>query len=327
MTKLVMIGIDIAKAKFDAAIKLADKYQDKNFENNEQGFVELEKWVKENKVEQAHFCMEATGIYTEDLANYLHKKGYSLSVVNPRAIEAFGKSQMRRNKTDKQDARLIAKYCESMKPEIWQPLPEEVKSLQELERYLESLKTQHAQQLNRLESQRNRLVIKSTKEMIEFIENQIEQTQQMIKEEIEKNAELKKNNELLMSIPGIGQTTALVILTEVGNIARFESVRKLDAFAGLSPSQHTSGTSVRKQTRLSKLGNSRLRKALYLPAVSAKQHNPIIKAFCLRLQEKGKVPMSIIGAAMRKLLHLAYGVLKNQLPFDPNFLFQQNIAA
>jgi transposase len=327
MTNLTVIGIDIGKAKFDGAIKRGEKYQEKKFDNKEEGFIELEKWVKENKVEQAHFCMEATGIYGEKLANYLYSKGYNVSVINPSRIEAFGRSQMRRNKTDKQDARLIAQYCESMKPEKFKPLVEEVKSLQELERHLDSLKQQHRQQLNRLESQSNLSVIRSTKKIIKFVEEEIEEVEKMIEEEIKKNQQLKKNNELLMTIPGIGQTTAAVILAEIGDITRFDNVRKLDAFVGLSPSQYTSGTSVRKQTKLSKLGNSNLRKALYLPAVSAKNHNPIVKAFCLRLQEKGKVPMCIIGAAMRKLLHLAYGVLKNQLPFDPNFLLQQPLAA
>jgi transposase len=327
MTKPIAIGIDIEKAKFDASIKLGEKYPYKKFENTEKGFEELEKWMEKNGVKQAHFCMEATGIYGENLANYLYQRQYIVSVVNPRSIEAFGRSQMRRNKTDKQDARLIAQYCESMNPEKWHPLPEELKSLQELERHLESLKNQHSQQLNRLESQRNTTVIKSTNRILTSIEEEIKEVEKMIKEEIEKNEQLKKNNQLLQTIPAIGQTIAIVILAEIGDITRFDSVRKLDAFAGLSPSQHTSGTSVRKQTRLSKLGNSRLRKALYFPAVSAKQHNPIVKAFCSRLEKKGKVAMSILGAAMRKLLHLVYGVLKHQLPFDPNFLQQKPIAA
>ncbi|MFY9226615.1 MAG: IS110 family transposase [Blastocatellia bacterium] len=327
MTSQVIMGIDIGKEKFDVAIKIKEKYEDRKFDNKESGFLELSSWLKEKGVEKAWCCMEATGKYGDSLANYLYSKGHKVSVVNPRAIEAFGKSQMRRNKTDKQDARLIEQYCASCKPDEWKPLKEEVKNIQELERHLESLTNQHTQQTNRLECQTNTTVVKSINRIIVSIEAEIEEIKLVIKQEIEKDQELKKNNELLLTIPGIGEKTATIILAELGQIERFSSVKQLDAFVGLSPSQHTSGTSVRKKTQMSKLGNSRLRKALYLPAVSAKNHNPIVKAFCLRLQEKGKVPMCIIGAAMRKLLHLAYGVLKNQLPFDPNFLLQHQLAA
>jgi len=327
MTNVVIMGIDIGKEKFDVAIKVKEKYEDKKFDNKESGFQELEKWLKEKGVEKVWCCMEATGKYGEKLANYLYNKGHIVSVVNPRVIEAFGKSQMRRNKTDKQDARLIEQYCVSCKPEKWKPLKEEIKNIQELERHLESLTNQHTQQTNRLECQSNITVLESIHRVIANIEAEIEKIKTAIAQEIEKDQELKKNNELLLSIPGIGEKTAAIILAEIGEIERFSSVKQLDAFVGLSPSQHTSGTSVRKKTQMSKLGNSRLRKALYMPSVSAKQHNPIVKAFCLRLQEKGKAPMCVIGAAMRKLLHLAYGVLKNQLPFDPNFLLQHQLAA
>ena len=121
-----------------------------------------------------------------------------------------------------------------------------------------------------------------------------------------------------MSIPGIGETTAAWLLSEV-QVSAYSSARQVAAHAGLTPQHHESGTSVRRRTRLSKTGNRRLRRALYLPAVVAKRYNPIIRAFCQRLQERGKRPMEIIGAAMRKLLHIVYGVLKSGKAFDPSF--------
>lgn len=320
MTVMTFVGIDIAKQTFDMAVKIQGKYQHKTFKNNSTGFETLSDWLKINNIGRSWFCLEATGIYGESLAAYLFEQGHQVSVVNPRAIEAYGRSQMRRNKTDKQDARLIAQYCESSQPPLWQPIAPELKSLQELERHLESLMTQHAQQLNHLESQTNLLVLSSTRRLVASIEQEIATIKELISAEIAQHPQLKKNNDLLVGVIGIGPTTAAIILAEVGDVSRFESVKQLDAYAGLCPSEYQSGTSVRRKAQMSKLGNSRIRKALYFPALSAKQHNPIVRDFCLRLQQKGKTKMCIIGAAMCKLLHLIYGILKNQQPFDPHYL-------
>jgi transposase len=122
----------------------------------------------------------------------------------------------------------------------------------------------------------------------------------------------------LESIPGVGEATIAQILSFMGVPKRFKNARQLAAFVGLNPKKHESGSSVRGRSRLSKTGDSALRKALYMPAISAKKYNPVIKAFCERLQKAGKPPMVIIGAAMRKLLHLIYGVLKSGKPFNAN---------
>jgi transposase len=131
---------------------------------------------------------------------------------------------------------------------------------------------------------------------------------------------LKAQRDLLTSIPGIAETTATVILAEIRDLDTFDSADQLAAFAGLTPHEFSSGSSVHGKPRLSKIGNSRLRKALYMPAVVACRHNPFIRAFCDRLLAKGKSKMSMVGAAMHKLLRQAFGVLKSQKPFDPNFL-------
>ena len=127
---------------------------------------------------------------------------------------------------------------------------------------------------------------------------------------------MKNNIDLLSSIPGIGQTTAVAILAELPNINSFESAKEIAAFAGLTPAVRQSGTSVRGIGHISKVGNSGLRKALFLPAIVAKQYNPILVEFCERLGKKGKAKMVIIIAAMRKLLHIIFGVLKNQQEFN-----------
>ena len=165
-------------------------------------------------------------------------------------------------------------------------------------------------------------VEESLQEHIGYLAHQIEKTRRQIKEHIDQNPDLKSQSQLLESIPGIGATTAALLLAELGDISHFSNARQVAAFAGLVPRIRESGTSVRGRSRLSKMGSSRLRKSLYFPAITALRFNPLIKAFGLRLSVQGKSKMLIIGAAMRKLLHLAYGVLKSQRPFDPAFCHQ-----
>ena len=142
----------------------------------------------------------------------------------------------------------------------------------------------------------------------------------MIRDHIDQHPGLKAQQELLVSIPGIGQTTAAKFLAEIMDVKLYGSARQLAAFAGLVPRLHESGSSVRGKARLSKMGAGSLRKALYFPAIAAIKYNPYIKALSARLKERGKCPMQIIGAAMRKLLHIAYGVLKSGRPFDPSLV-------
>ena len=139
----------------------------------------------------------------------------------------------------------------------------------------------------------------------------------LIRSHIDSHPGLKGQRDLLLSIPGIGETTAAKLLAEIMDVKLYESARQLAAFAGLAPRPHESGSSVRRKARLSKSGAPRLRKALYFPAVVAMRHNPYVRAMSERLKERGKCPMQVIGAAMRKLIHIAYGVLKSGRPFDP----------
>lgn len=131
---------------------------------------------------------------------------------------------------------------------------------------------------------------------------------------------------MLDSIPGIAVTTAAVILAEVADITQYRSARQVAAYAGLVPRERQSGSSVHGRTRLSKIGNARLRKALYFPAITALRCSEFFKAWAAGLRERGKCKMSVIGAAMRKLVHLAYGVLKTGKPFDPKWTKEAPIA-
>lgn len=317
--KLFSLGIDISKATFNAALLLDnDKLRHKVFPNNPNGFQQLSAWLLKHKAPAIHACMEATGTYGEALATYLHQAGHRVSVLNPVIIKGFAISQMSRSKTDKSDATLIARYCEQNHPPAWTPLAPEISELQALVRRLETLLEMLQQERNRLSGGINSPSVKANiQEHIDYLKEQIEQTQKHIQEHIKQYPRLKEQCDLLTSIPGIGETTAARFLAEIIDINNYDSARKVAAFAGLIPRHEESGTSVKSKARLSKVGNGRLRKAFYFPAIVAKRYNPLIKEQSQRLEKRGKCAMVIIGAAMRKLIHLAYGVLKSGKPFDP----------
>lgn len=159
----------------------------------------------------------------------------------------------------------------------------------------------------------------SLKTIIDTLKAQIKQIEQQIRALIEAHPDLKAQYELLTSIKGIGHKCAVVLLAEMYDLADYESARAAAADAGVTPRHHTSGKTVRRKPKLSKMGKSSVRGVLYWPAITAMQYNPIVRALKERLEARGKDWKVIVGAAMRKLLHLAYGVLKNQTPFDPNY--------
>ena len=313
---LPTLGIDISKASFHVELSLPEKLRHRRFANCQEGFVELQSWLTKHKVMQVHACLEATGPYSEDLALYLHQQGHTVSVVNPAQIKAFGQSELLRNKDDRPDAGLIRRYCEKQRPPAWTPAPTQVRELQALTRHLEDLQEMRQQQLNRLEGSKTKGVVKSLRKLVVYLDAEIKRTEKQIAEHLEKHSELKQQCRLLESIPGIGQRTAAKLLAEIENISQYKSARQVAAYAGLTPRNNRSGT-IRGRTRLSKTGNAKVRKALFLPAMVAKQFNPIVRNFCQRLTRNGKNKMEVIGAAMRKLLHIAFGVLKSGKPFDP----------
>ena len=314
-----ILGIDISKKTLDVALLHDGIKRHKKFSNTVKGFARLQKWLSVLKVAQVHACMEATGIYWEDIAFFLHQQGHQVSVINPLQIKAFRQTELGRNKNDKLDSALIARFCQEKSPKLWVPPSPEMRSLKQLTRHLDSLKLTRSRQKNLLESCRNDAIEQSIKELIAFLDEKIAQTESLIEQLIDQDKQLKEKEELLTSIPGIGKTTANIILSEIADIDNYKNARQAAAYTGLTPRQFQSGTSVNGKPKLSKIGNARIRKALYFPAITALKHNPIIKRLYDRLSKKGKSKMCIIGAIMRKLIHIAYGVLKNNTPFDPNY--------
>ncbi len=317
MEEPTVVGIDIAKKKFDVVLLVEGKEKSGAFQNTPEGFAMFARWLERNGAERVHACMEATGTYGDDLALYLHRAGHVVSVVNPAKVKGFAQSELSRTKTDKADARLIARFCRTMRPEPWQPPTPEIKELQSLMRRAESLNDMLTQERNRLATTEG-LARSSIERTISHLEEELRITRRLVRDHIDQHPDLRGKRDLLESIPGVGPATSAMILAEFGDVARFEDARRMAAFCGLTPRQHQSGSSVRGKTRLSKTGSSRIRKALYMPALVAMTHNPVIAAFCQRLRAYGKCPMVIVGAAMRKLIHIVFGVLKSGRPFDPS---------
>lgn len=317
MSKTVL-GIDVAKSKLDVALMLNGKALMKKFDNNIKGFKLLQGWLASLKIGHVHACLEATGSYGDAIAEFLHERGHRVSVVNPFRIKSFAQSDLQRNKTDQADARTIAAFCLAKDPDDWHPLPLEIKQLQALTRRIEALERMLLVETNRLEMAPD-TTRPSIDRMIESLKQEIETVQRLIKGHIDNHPDLKQQSDLLQTIPGIGEKTARLLLGEI-EFRSFASARALAAHAGVTPRQFQSGTSL-NWTRLSKLGSGRIRKALYFPAVSAIRYNAVVKKFARRLSENGKAPMQIVCAAMRKLLHIAFGVIKNNRPFDPTPAF------
>jgi transposase len=317
------VGIDAAKAKFDVVLLTPDgKPKHKVFANSPEGYCTLCEWLGQQEAPanpSVHACLEATGSYAEALARYLLVQGYTVSLVNPSAIWAFGRSRLSRTKTDKVDATLIARYCQAHQPPPWTPPALEISELQALVRRLESLVQMRTMETNRLAAGVSCATVRESLEAtLAFLAEQIARTQQAIREHLNGSPSLKAKKDLLTSIPGVGEGTAVLVLSELPDVAQFRRAGQAAAYAGLVPRQRQSGSSVNARPRLSKLGSSRLRKGLFFPALVALRFNPLVRDFGERLSARGKSRMAVAGAAMRKLLHIIFGVLRTGKPFDPH---------
>ena len=282
-----VVGIDIAKRKFDVALFMNGKFKHKACMNNRQGFEGLSLWLKKQGVERVRACMEATGTYGDELATYLYDAGHLVSIVNPVRIKGFAQSELLRTKNDKVDAGLIARFCVAMNPGAWTPPPPEIRRLQSLVRRADALIDMRTQEQNRLGTT-HETVEPSIKEHIGYLDQEIEKLKRQIAEVIDHDPNLRGKRDLLDSIPGIGETTIAVILSALHVFEGVECVQKTVAFIGLAPKETLSGSSIKGKPRICKIGHARLRKALFMPALVAMRYNPVMIDFYRRLKEKEK---------------------------------------
>ncbi len=309
------LGIDVSKRSLRLALLRRDgKYRDRTLENSPQGHQQLRNWLEQKATGPVHVCLEATGPYGEAVAEFLHEAGYRVSIVNPARVKAFAQSEGLRTKTDKVDARLIARFCQALDPEPWSPPPPRLRRLQALVRRLDALQQMRLQEEGRLEGAHS-CVEPEIRRHLEYLEKQSQQLLQQIQDLIDDDPDLRQQARLLSSIPGISDLTSARLLAEI-RFQQYDSAREVAAYTGLTPREFQSGT-LRGKPRLCKRGNVHLRKALYMPALAAIRCNPQVRALAERMRKRGKKGKVIVIAAMRKLIHIAFGVLKHQTPFQP----------
>jgi transposase len=316
------LGIDMAKHDFVSAVEFEDqslKLVHPKIKNTHRGFNQLKQWAtklaSQYKVDSVHIGVESTGGYEIPLVQWFRKHlDFSISVLNPIQVKRFGQSQLIRTKTDKVDARLIAHYMAIHRPDPTPVPSQEVKALQALTRHLEHLTRKRADEVTYLQSVWDSKVKTSARQTIKSYDRQIEKIEQRIKDHFDNHPDLKANKNLLMTIPGIGEITSAILLSEMnGSLIPKQQV----AHAGLAPREKQSGL-FKGKTQLCKMGNKRIRTALFLPTLAAITYNPLIVPFYETLVNKGKPKKVAVCACMRKLLHIVVGVLKNQSPFNPN---------
>lgn len=317
------LGIDISKDNLDC-FRLAEMSEARQFSNNKRGIKKLVVWLKDNT--DLHVVMEATGVYWQASAFALHKQGIKVSVVNPAQVKYFAQSSLRRGKTDAMDAELLAQYAMKMQPVHWEPTPMQFEELKLLVRERDDIVAQLGQLHNQLHAHQHRqhcpnTLIKLLEQRIKLLKKQCNLLEQTINDHCEET--IGKAYECLKSIPGVGPVTASVLLAETTGLESFEHPKQLTAFAGISPAPNQSG-SFKGQSSISKIGNSRIRKAFYMAALHARRHS-IFKNLYERLLKKGKKPKVALIAVARKLLIIAFTLIRSKKLFDPNYLCKTKV--
>jgi len=336
------LGVDVSKSSLAVAlIDQQDKivWSNKSIPNTPNGFKKLAEQALKHAVKKGGeqdvaiaLGLESTGVYGERLVYFFHEydqeSRFVPYVLNPMAVRSYAKACMEANKNDPTDARVIASFLAVAiakgNATPWAPPSEEERILRALSRRREELVHLLTSEKNRREKLNHMAnpadeVVKSVGELIQYLETAIEAIESDINDHIDVHPDLKQNDELLRSIPGAGEVTSAAILGEAGDLSRFEGVKQFTSFVGIAPVEYSSGSSVSRHTRISKRGNTQIRHYLYMAAMIAVRVNPVIREFYKRLLERSKGKKVALVACMRKLLHLIWGVLKNQCKFDPQY--------
>lgn len=317
---MITLGIDVSKSNLDCALVLGNgKILKRQVHNTNKGFQALYKWLTRHDEMTIQCGLESTGIYSNAVATFLFEQGFRVSVINPVMVKRYGQSKLLRGKTDQTDACLIADFVRTQEPRSWTPSAKEYLELRDLVNIWDSLVQRERNILNQVEAlQRSTLALDILNEQLLYVNESLNKTKKALDSLIESSEELNNKIRLLLTIPGLGKRTASIILAHCPNLHLLPSARHAAAFAGVTPRVTESGSSVSKRPKMCKTGNARLRKALYFPAISAGRFNPRIKPLYERISNQGDrgAKMRAIGASMRKLIHIIYGVLKSGCPFE-----------
>lgn len=322
------LGIDVSKAKLDCSLLLeveGTRRRSKSVPNTAKGFKELIKWLGENgaPAHEVHAVMEGTGVYHENAAMALSDEGVGVSIANPAQVRDFARGLAIRTKNDEVDSLVLARYGALTKPAIWTPPAREVRVLKALIARRDAIQQDLLRESNRQEKAHATVtpsqVTDQIKDSLDFLHKQIKRIDKEIEEHIDRHPDLKDDLELLRSIPAVGTQTGVHLLSILRE-HRFDSAEQAAAYLGVVPIERKSGTSVAGRPRLSKTGPARVRAVLYMASIVAIQWNAHAKAVYERLTERGKTKMAALGAVMRKLVHLCYGVLRTRTPYRSDYL-------
>ena len=325
MKKRYFMGVDMAKATFDFCLLSSTgaylwRGQLSNDAHGIEGFL-AQLRARGWKLNQIHFALEATGVYGKALIGALHQGGLAVSVLNPAQVKFFALSVLRRTKNDKLDAQIIAHFCRERKPLATRPLRPIEEQLKILVHERESRVGEQTRERNRAKNdpfqmELPTLIRRQRQQRLQRLAKEIAQLDAAIDFLIASDESLKNQRQLLCSIPGIAPVTAAKLLAQLA-AKEFSSARQLAAYAGLTPAEYRSGCYLYGKTRLSKIGDAFLRKALYLPAAVARRWCKPLQPWIALLESRKLHALAIRAAIMRKLLHIAFGVLKHQKPFNP----------
>jgi transposase len=317
MKTKVNVGIDISKSSFDVAIPFKEKegYKHLKFKNNADGFDKFSKLLDP----VSNCIMEASGVYYLQLAIYLNSKGMIVSVVNPLTIKRFSQMRLMRAKTDKKDAAMIAEYGKVENPIKWEPREEHMLQMQQLQ----ALQENFIGQLTRLKNQQESFINSGVNNKIgtKIIEKEIEHVSNQIKLLDDELVKITKEFhqdlfERLQTIKGIGKRSAMMLILITDGFKRFENSKQLCAYVGLSPRIFESGTSVKGKVKICKMGMAKMRKLLYLCAMSARTSNKACKEMFERLTDRGKNGKLALIAVANKLLKQAFAIGTSQMIYQ-----------
>src|SRR5512135_339718 len=316
------LGIDVSKAKLHACLLNAEGTSTtKVVDNSPPGIPRLLAWAVRHgaPAAQVHAVMEATGVYHEVAAHALFEAGVTVSIVNPAQAKDFARGLAVRTKTDGVDGHVLVRFGALLKPPAWHPPDPAVCELQALlarrDAVAQDLRREHHRRENALATATPPRVQPSIDAAIAFLEKELGQLQQDINDHINRHPGLKDDLALLTSIPAVGPQVGSHLLA-VLHRHDFQSAEQVAAYLGLVPVERQSGTSLHGRPHLSKAGPARMRACLYLAAVVAIRYNPHVKALYERLLARGKAKKAALGAAMRKLVHLCFGVFKTRQPYQ-----------
>jgi transposase len=314
-------GIEVSHLTLVVALRCGDRDQSpREFPNTAEGHQSVLRFLARSG-QRVQVAVESTGLYGLDLALALHHAGVSVMVANPRAVRHFAQAMLQRSKNDQLDSVVLREFAARMPFEPWRPPSAAALKLVSVARRLEALTDMMAAEKNRLHAASlsealPAIIRRDIQRSIQTQQRAIDRLTRAAQEFIAEDPALARRYELLISIPGFGATSAVHILAELNLLPAGMDVRQWVAYAGLDPREYSSGTSVHKKVRISKAGNKHLRRALYMPALVAVQHQAQVRAYYEHIQARGKTKMQALVATMRKLLHAIFGMFKHDQLFD-----------